>query len=126
MATKVQFTAKDGSTQTLIFGKRSVAEAYAKTVKDAVLVDSDASAPEVEVKACPAGTPEAQKASTNNYFRDVNAAKRGYVVEPATADDAEAEFERMSEHFGAARLAGQPMAEAFSDWDFINSRRQGR
>lgn len=124
MATKVQFTGKDGSTQVVTFGKRSVAETYAKTVKNAVLIDSDASAPEVEVKACPAGTAEAQKASTNNYFRDVNAAKRGYVPESDRDDrQEEATFERMSEHFGAARCAGQPMEDAFNDWDFINGRK---
>lgn len=122
MATTVFFTGKNGKADKVTFPSRALAESYAKTVKGALLEDSDAAVPVVAVKVCPVGTVEAQRASTRSYYKSVKTPEGGVVVETSSSDgyhDAENRAELMAEHFGAARAAGQSMEDAFSDWDYI-------
>lgn len=117
MATTVFYTGKDGKASQITFPSRALAENYSKTVKSPRLEDSDAAAPTVEVKKCPEATAEVQKAATNAYFRQVKEPKHGRVI--VEFRDSEHEAEMMAEHFGAAQAAGQPMEDAFKDWDYV-------
>lgn len=121
MGFKVEYTGKDGKAGSATFGSESAANTYARSVKGTV-VPTGADAPVVEATACPVGTIEAQKASTNAYFRAVKTPEVVVVAHPLRAYDAENRAELMAEHFGAARLAGQSSEDAWSDWDYINGR----
>lgn len=123
MATKVTYTDRSGKKCSLTLGSRSAAEAYARTVKGAVLEDVETAAPVVEVKQCPAGTAEAQKAATNAFYAPIHAARHGVIVrEESDPSEAEHRAERMAEHFAESRAAGMPMDEAMRDWDFVQGR----
>lgn len=120
MATTIFYTGKDGKAAQIKFPSRALAESYAKSLRGSVRYeDSDEAVPAVAVQKCPEGTAEAQKAATNTYYRSVKEPKHGRVVETREVRDVENEAERMAEHFGAARAAGQPMEDAFKDWDYV-------
>ncbi len=121
MATQVIYKGKDGKDNKVTLSTRVLAEKYAATIKGATLKDVEADVPEVSVTKCPEATADVQRAATNAYYRSVKDPKNGYVRErPAEeSSESESEAEAMAEHFGAARCAGQPMSDAFKDWDFV-------
>lgn len=121
MSTTVVYTGKDGKDYKATFGTPQLAAMYAKTVRNPRFEDSSTEAPVVEVKRCPVATADVQKAATNAYFRAVKEPKNGRVIHVEDRSE-EQNFELMSEHFGAARAAGQSMSDACSDWDFIQGR----
>lgn len=121
MATTVYYTGKDGKASKVTFPSRALAESYAKTVRSPRLEDSDAAVPEVTPTVCPVATAEVQRAATNAYYRSVKEPKDGRVVEKAP--DWRDMGELKAEHFIGARLAGQSMEDAYSDWDFMQERR---
>lgn len=120
MASTVKFTGKDGKAASITFPTRALANTYAKTVKGATIVDTDAAVADVQVTKCPEGTPELQREAARAYYTPGT----GLYVPPSVAQAraSENEAELMAEHFGAARCAGQSMADAQSDWDFVQSR----
>ena len=121
MATKISYQDKNGKPASMIVnGSREMAEKIAKSLKNPTFSEVDADAPKVEVKVCPPGTAEAQREATNAFYAPVKAARRGTLVRED--ESVEHQAERMMEHFGAARDAGQPLEDAWRDWDFVNGR----
>lgn len=116
---RVSFTNKNGTPGSSTFGSKALAEAYARTVKNATVEPVGVAAPEVAVKACPEGTAEAQRAASRDYYLTT---KRGERYMPVTVRDrdaerAEREAEAMMEHFNEARIAGMSLADAWADWE---------
>jgi len=116
MATKISYQDKNGKPTSVIVDSLEVAQKIAKSLKNCTFSEVDVDAPKVEVKVCPPGTDEAQREATNAFYAPVKAARRGTVVRED--ESVENQAERMMEHFGAARDAGQPLEDAWRDWDF--------
>ena len=119
MSFKVEYTDKAGKAQSATFGSETAAKTYARSVKGTV-VPTQVAAKAVEATVCPVGTIEAQKASTNAFYRAVKEpeVKVTWVKKEPTYDRGEL----MAEHFGAAMLSGHAPQDAWSDWDYIQGR----
>jgi hypothetical protein len=115
MATKVSYTDKSGKSVSATFPSRSLAEAYARSVRNPKIEDVATHVEDVAVKVCPVGSLEAQSEASKAYYGQT---KAGSLYSRSRNDSEERLSERMAEHFAEARAAGQPMAVAWADWDF--------
>jgi hypothetical protein len=136
VAHRVTHKDRSGKACKASFPTRALAEAYARTVRGAVIDETADQAPTVVVTRGPDGTAEAQRAASKAFFpsaaeRRGSAAPRGAYVSPEVAarraseeraEASERQAEAMGEFFAEARAMGVPMETAFADWDFVQSR----
>jgi len=114
MAIIVSYVQKNGKPGKATFPdcNREQAEKYAKSVRG-TLSESNLQVAPARFLACPLATDGLQRQATSAYYR-AHGRDRPMSARPLSAEQ---RAERMAEHFAEARVSGQAMEDAWSDWD---------
>lgn len=121
MSTRVTYTDKAGRECSAVYPNEKMAAMFARTVRNARLETCDVAAHAVEVRACPVGTAELQRAATaRHYETDEQQALR--EAREGRALDAGHSYEREAEFWAESRVAGQSSADAWADHDYLKGR----